>query len=241
MTQAAVAAKVMERRAEGDPKMTRGTVAKIETGERAVSIDELFELAVALSVPPTLLLVPLGIEDEMAVTATITTSPGAVLDWMLGDAPLGTPRGYIDTAAWRAAAQPIQLWQPLNRLYMDHSKARSLVTHWEYVGDDDQARAARGKIADALRNLHAHLLRIADAGLRMPRTNPDVIDQMRVIGLDVSRIRPWTDEQQEDFLDYARESYDRHEGSTIDEYAHWRAGEQRLRDGLAADTGGGEE
>jgi transcriptional regulator with XRE-family HTH domain len=64
------------------------TVARIETGKRAVSIDELFELATALGVAPVHLLVPLEDEAQVKIAPKRTLPAPEARAWIRGQLPL---------------------------------------------------------------------------------------------------------------------------------------------------------
>lgn len=136
---------------------------------------------------------------------------------MTGEGPLGTARGAIGLKHWRSGAQPIWLFQHLGRIKGDVRNARSNLQGANYVGDEERIKAARAQLRDALEDLRDHLLRIADAGLLMPRQNPDLLADMDAVGLDdIERLRRMTDEQWADHLDYWRESM------SEEEFAKWR-------------------
>lgn len=71
-----------------EAKLTRGAVAKIESGSRGVTLDELFVLAAALNVSPTYLLTPEEDTTEVAVADGFNWAAGWVRQWLQGSTPL---------------------------------------------------------------------------------------------------------------------------------------------------------
>jgi transcriptional regulator with XRE-family HTH domain len=62
----------------------RATISKIETGERRITLDEVFWFAFALGVSPHALILPRGLGSEVAVTPTTTMDTSMALDWLRG-------------------------------------------------------------------------------------------------------------------------------------------------------------
>ncbi len=95
----------------------RTAITKIESGDRKVSVDDLALLAVALNVPLTVLLIPIGGGD---VTATPDGRSKTVnrwwwFEWMIGNEPL--PGRGPDTfgGEWRSGAEPLWLYERVRR------------------------------------------------------------------------------------------------------------------------------
>jgi transcriptional regulator with XRE-family HTH domain len=64
------------------------TVARLESGKRAVPIEELFALAAALEVPPVHLLTPLDDDAQVAVTPNTSVPAPLARAWLRGQAAL---------------------------------------------------------------------------------------------------------------------------------------------------------
>jgi transcriptional regulator with XRE-family HTH domain len=67
----------------------RATISKIETGERRITLDEVFWFSHALGVSPATLILPRDSVSTVAVTPTTDTSASETLDWIRGVHPLG--------------------------------------------------------------------------------------------------------------------------------------------------------
>jgi transcriptional regulator with XRE-family HTH domain len=98
-------------------RVQQSTIAKIERGERSLSLDEMFTIAHALNVPPAFLVLPPD-DDELVEIAHGAVYPaGEVRSWLAGEWYLeghdperflkSLPAGWLDedsaAAAWEAA------------------------------------------------------------------------------------------------------------------------------------------
>lgn len=191
---------------DGKGSLNRAAVAKVESGVRKLSLDELFLVAAALNVSPLLLLVPVGTHDLMEVTPRSRVHPHIVLDWAMGEAPLAaTNRLGIGTDTWRANAAPLTLWKHLRLVQSDVRQAEGQVRGAEYTGDEERQREARKQHVDSLTDLHEHLLRMQEAGLRIPEQHPYVLRDMRKVGLETEGLRRMSDEDFEEWQRLAEE------------------------------------
>jgi transcriptional regulator with XRE-family HTH domain len=92
--------------AAGSRKLTAATLANIETGRRkSMTIEELFVLAVALDVPPLVLLTP----DEGRVTVATGRELDAMqlVTWMSGV----TPAGGLPTVGYQREARTLRMYR----------------------------------------------------------------------------------------------------------------------------------
>lgn len=181
-----------ERIAEHGGHLDRGTVAKIESATRGVSLDEWLILAAALNVPPPLLLVPLGSEDAVALTPNSHVHPHLAVEWLCGeDALTSTDRKVIAPGEWRRGAEPLALYRQLRPIQAEKAQLEGAVRRAEAVGDAEQARHARQDYADVLEQLHGHVLKLREAGLAPPGMSPATIADMEAVGLDTSEVPRW--------------------------------------------------
>jgi transcriptional regulator with XRE-family HTH domain len=183
--------------------IARSVLANFESGRRpTISVPEILVLARALSVPPVLLLYPLGRSEDVEVLPGNTQRTSAALDWFTGrsafpgryigfgsvDELSGLSEWYEDReAGWEAGAVPI-------RLYQSHHGA---VSSWHYVAqsvrrmglDEEAARAEldkqRGRYEAQLREVRNDL---RQRGLLLPplphelrHVDEDEADDMRGI------------------------------------------------------------
>jgi transcriptional regulator with XRE-family HTH domain len=163
------AARLAERCAElGMPELTRDVLVNIEQGRRHdVSVDQLWTLAAALNVPPSLLQIPLGATQRFAVTPKITIHPHLALEWNEGEGPLVNtnrttrlhPWADEHTLPWNEAAAPLWFYRRLRELQREVDRALPGVGQtWR---DDAQREAARA----ALDRLQDHIEYMQHAGL----------------------------------------------------------------------------
>jgi transcriptional regulator with XRE-family HTH domain len=177
----------------------RGAIAKIESGDRKVSVDDWVLLAAALNVPPPLLLVPLGSEDAVEITPRSRIHPHLALEWLSGAECLTSSRQrVIRRGEWLAGAEPLRLWRNLRSVQDDLGRAVAWVQRAQYTGDAEQKRKAKSAHVEALEALHAHLLRMQTAGERPPGMNRQTLADMETVGLDVAGLAVWDPEQEDE-------------------------------------------
>lgn len=120
----------------------RNVVANLENGRRdAVSVDELFALALILGVAPVALLVDIKAESA-PVTPDIDVVPAELLLWLLGDADLPEPAPVTFTGPDVSAVR--QLWRA-----WDLVRAGEFLADSGEPADDLPARRARLRTAAA--------------------------------------------------------------------------------------------
>lgn len=170
--------------------LSRGALAKIESGVRRVSMDEWLLLAAALNVPPPLLLVPLGSSDLVEITSSSVIHPHLALDWLVGDQPLAsTGQRLIGIQEWHTGAAPLYAWRKYRRLQEAEHTARAAVMRAEHTNGGDEVREAKRRHADTLEALHHHMIDMQGSGLlRIAAMPPETLEDMRAIGLDVSTL-----------------------------------------------------
>ncbi|MEU6822780.1 helix-turn-helix transcriptional regulator [Streptomyces atriruber] len=193
----------------GATGLTYAAIVSIETGRRKpdgsrrreVSVDELLALGLALAVPPLLLALPLGSEQQVpTVPGRDPRDPHTVWQWWIGEE---TPalHGPIDgryvpetqpigedgpkwSAAWAESAYPASLYPEFER--------RRQAVHKAYLRAEasDKRRGDKKGRTDVwtdythrLEELAHHIEDMARAGLRIPPLRPDLIEDMK--GLDM--------------------------------------------------------
>ena len=112
------------------------TIARIESGKRAVPIDELFALAAALETSPVYLLTPLDDDELVAVTPSKTIPANAARAWLRGypvpisptidlaALPRSELRQLVARAVDRKLSRPIG---PLVRMVVDHERRKAFI------------------------------------------------------------------------------------------------------------------
>jgi transcriptional regulator with XRE-family HTH domain len=75
----------------------RVTIARIETGSRQISVDELFQFALALNVAPVHLFVDPNGDEPIQLTPALECSPAEARAWVRGEREMlmQDPRGYF--------------------------------------------------------------------------------------------------------------------------------------------------
>jgi len=107
--------------AELGMEFPRSTLADLESGRRGhVSVAELLVLARALDVPPLLLLVPVGTQEETEVLPECSRDSFRVAQWFAGEVPFPgeDDAAYIASIAdsWRVAGDsPLELYRAHDR------------------------------------------------------------------------------------------------------------------------------
>jgi transcriptional regulator with XRE-family HTH domain len=169
----------------GVPRLDRSVIANMENGRReSVSIDEVAVLAAALDVPPCLLFLPIGDEDEVHVTPTVALPPDLALRWFDGSDPLVSGGAVVgDRRAWRASAAPVALYRELRRLLAALYDTVAELEAAEYVGDEALTKKARARHLEAMRPFVKVWREMGDAGLRRPGFDPVFAQTLVASGL----------------------------------------------------------
>jgi transcriptional regulator with XRE-family HTH domain len=94
----------------------RATVARVELGERGLSLDEAFQYAIALDVAPASLFLPLG-SDDVQLAGEVTVPAPRARRWLTGQEPLeGQDARYwlheLPEETMLAALESARRWQP---------------------------------------------------------------------------------------------------------------------------------
>jgi transcriptional regulator with XRE-family HTH domain len=189
--------------AVGAPGLSAAVLANVESGRRdphgrrrrEVTIDELLALAYVLAVPPTLLFIPLGTDDEVAILPTVTVHPDLALAWVEGhEPPVGSDRRVRDAEEWDAAAAPLRLYRALRTAQALTDRAFLAVRTTEqriaYVGRatpelEETLGAQREEYVVALGELADVLARMTERALRPPAIARGYVDTMRSLGIPV--------------------------------------------------------
>lgn len=126
------------------------TLARLEKGQRRVSLDEACILAVVLDVPLMVLMWPFGESEPVSVAPGVEVAPWQALEWAVGNDPLP----ITDDEAWDSATQPlVSFAQLLDAAYDAKFQRRGL----ESGGD-------RAEYTKALQRLSAALATAEEVG-----------------------------------------------------------------------------
>lgn len=187
------ARQLAERIADLGGSMDRVAIASLEVGRRGVSLDEALLLAVALNVPPPLLMFGLGTGDLVEITTADIVDPQLATEWLAGEEPLAASR---PVAAGDDVLRPLREWdqaaEPL-RMYREHAERQAAyhATHRQllrarYTGDEVAVVEARAALAPAVEALHDHLRVMQQRGVTPPVIGEATVTEMREVGLDVT-------------------------------------------------------
>lgn len=138
-------------------RLSQATLASFEAGgTRAAkaSLADVLVLAAALDVPPPLLFLPLGDDEEVEVAPGLVVHPHIALDWVAGDDDLRSAVPWPSVEAWERNALPIRLFRGLRKRQDAVHTAEAL---------DDPVRVDR-----ALEALAAWIDAMAAAGMVTP-------------------------------------------------------------------------
>lgn len=171
--------------------INRVTIAKIEDGKtRAsnVTIEELLVFAAALDMPPSLLLVPLGTADRVAITPTLSVHPDAAMQWFEGEEPLlvwnEERQRFVQRhrQAWLKASEPLHLHQRFRQTIEDLADREHDVKAAELVGDERQLHAARERRVAALEALGEVCREMTERDMRPPAMNEEWATTLHKLG-----------------------------------------------------------
>jgi len=147
----------------------RATISKIETGERRITLDEVFLFAFALGVSPASLMLPRPFGSTVAVTPTVALETQEATDWLRGFSfPRHSSPGHAsftdevfffgeeieeDALAWRRFPELMTLRdqaQSLVRIVMSGNAAETQrqLSAVEHAAKDARARIERGARSD---------------------------------------------------------------------------------------------
>lgn len=177
----------------GAPGITAAVLANIETGRRAkdgqrrrdVTVDEWLVLARALSVPPVLLLLPIGQQDEVKLVPGVSIHPDLARKWVVGEEPAvdSQRRTVGDVGFWQRQATPTRLYGQLNTAQEEMHRAESDVRAAERIGRPEGVAVARERHVAALRRLSDALDAMAVAEISAPALPGAWLDEMAELGL----------------------------------------------------------
>jgi transcriptional regulator with XRE-family HTH domain len=94
---------------------TQSTVARIESGDRSITVDELFRISWALDVAPLELLAASFQPCDVPIIGTLRLAPADARDWVRGFRPIpgGNVRAYFENTSDEVAAARREAWQQM--------------------------------------------------------------------------------------------------------------------------------
>lgn len=122
--------------------IARNVIANIESGRRSgISVPELIVIAMALNVPPILLIYPIGRDKLVEIGPEHEIAPWFAVKWFIADnrppAELLGGRAEMDTA------DAMREWEEAAAVFTAYRRHDSLVRRYRYVRDDMMAEIRR--------------------------------------------------------------------------------------------------
>jgi hypothetical protein len=161
-----------------------GASARDRSRAERVPLVDVLAFAFVLQVPPPLLVVPLGDEDEIKF-GPITMHPHLMLRWIAGDEP---PSRLLDDEPasisvgredWYEHAEPIRMFARLSELFRRAQDAYSARRSLELRGAPAEVLAKLQDVLDgALRDLDQHHREMRKLGLAVPEIAEDFADRI---------------------------------------------------------------
>ena len=93
-------------------EIDRGAIAKVELGQRGVTLDEGFVFALALDVAPVFLFLPLEEDEPTAIAPKLAVSPEDARVWFAGERPVGDQdvRFYLTEVPKRKLLERMEIY-----------------------------------------------------------------------------------------------------------------------------------
>lgn len=171
----------------------RQMVANLELGRRGiVTVGEWLALAYALSVPPLVLLLPIGEADRIEVLPDLELHPNLVMKWITGnEPPVNSDRRVdfrrTDMTAWQRAAYPIWLYAQEDELWRKLQDVKVKIGHFEFTHGADSAAVveARRVYLAALQEWAEKLQEMRRNEVRPAAIDPQLYADMQRAGITV--------------------------------------------------------
>jgi transcriptional regulator with XRE-family HTH domain len=175
---------------EAGVTMHQTTVAKIEgQGEqkpRKVTVGELLALAVALDVPPAVLLLPLEEQVDVAVTPSTHAPVWGLYDWIAGDSPLES----TDRPAWRRGVEPLAAYRRVKDAEAKAADAKVRGLRLRDLGRNEAADRFDESYMGWLEELSAELAIMQELGLPTEGiVAAPILDDLERYGVGVTHVR----------------------------------------------------
>jgi transcriptional regulator with XRE-family HTH domain len=162
-----------------DTPLNRAAVAKIESGVRGITLDEVTLIAVALNVPPVRLFLPLEEGEPVTLAASVEVPAWFAYEWFIGREPLPG-----DASGWAPHTLLVRAYE---RLLSAQDAAKT--AHYRFLSAEQLGWTPDTQIAayvDALRDLATAMRDFREAG-----GNPTkLVDRQLAKGLREFKIEP---------------------------------------------------
>jgi hypothetical protein len=174
--------------------VSRVAIANIEAAGRPESknknrtrgdnatMSDVFAIALALDVPPLLLCIPIGAEDEVTLGA-LAFRPDLMFEWARGDLP---PRPSPDhepvrLEAWERNSAPVEMFYDLRELLQVAQAAEEQMTEAEHNADAMRLDMAVAQFEAVLRELDRLTVTMARAGMTTPPLPERWVDRIHAL------------------------------------------------------------
>jgi transcriptional regulator with XRE-family HTH domain len=176
----------------GAPQLTVPSLTNIERGQnedavrkgRDVTVEELVILGYALAVPPLLLAVPLGENEDLEITSEAKINPHLAWKVITGEEALAVT-GNVATRLqdWYEAQLPVQWFRLLNEAQNEYHVAEGRLR--VVTARDDAAGIATesDRLTDAIQRWAEAANRILQGGLQVPEYPAETVEQLKATGL----------------------------------------------------------
>lgn len=155
-------------------KVDRAQIAKIENQDRNISLDEAIMISWALSLPPAFLYLPVGDEDDVALSPEVVIHPDLARKWVLGQGPW-----HEDMSTWRK-------FDRLNSAQNEERSAARAIRAAKYIGDSTGVEEARKRHVETLEKLSQLMEMLKRSGLKAPALHESTAQTMAELGIEYS-------------------------------------------------------
>ena len=166
-------------------KVDRAQLARIESGDRGIALDEAIMIAWALALPPALVYLPLGEASDVAIAPDVVVHPSLARKWVTGREPAATSDQFARLPGeWKA---DMTTWWIHDRLSVATEAvwdAESALRAAEYVDEPSRIIEARSGHVNALKALIDVLDDMRSDGLLPPEIHENTAEAMRLAGFD---------------------------------------------------------
>ena len=166
-------------------KVDRAQIARIELGDRGISLDEAIMISWALGLPPALIYLPLGEANNVALTPKVVVHPDLARKWVIGVEP--TPYSDQRARMLKHHYSDMSVWRMHDRLSPAQEAvltAERAVKAAKYIDDQDRLTEARAEHVRALKGFYDELQKMRKSGLLPPEIHEDTVESMRLAGIN---------------------------------------------------------
>lgn len=157
-------------------EISRATITDLENGRRvSMTVAELLVLAAALEVSPLLLVVPLGLREDMEILPGLTVNAWDAAKWIGGGC-----QAIIELAgdgpAFKLHQEPtaIDYFRAHDAVLAAWRRLIQHMTNALAAGDDSGGRTYRAAAENTIKELAEVRARMAEAGLLLPQLPPEL-------------------------------------------------------------------